>query len=290
MQPIKDKKLDMHIHTNYSDGQYSPDELIQKAATEGITTLAITDHDTLLGVQNITIDPKKLGIEVIPGIEISVKTPKGKMHLLGHNLDIWDEKLNEKMIELHNRSLYAVSAVICQLKKDYDITFTTEEILSILNKKENIGRPDIAKLLIKYGYVNTVQEGFKKYLNEAYANCGDITKGISPEEGIRLVKDANGLASIAHPYSLNMSPDELDKFVGQLVEYGLDGIECFHSNHTKEMTEEYLHLADKYNLLVTGGSDYHGPDIKPKVSLATGKDNLKIKQLTLVDTIHRNNH
>lgn len=290
MEQLTDKKLDMHTHTFYSDGQYSPDELIQKAKEAGITTLAITDHDTLLGVQNITINPEELGIEVIPGIELSVKSPSGRMHLLGHNLDIWDKKLNERMVDLHNRSLYSVSAVICQLKKDYGITFTTEEILSILNKKENIGRPDVAKLLIKYGYVDTVQEGFAKYLNDAYANCGDITKGLSQEESIRLIKEANGLASLAHPHTLKMSKEELDQFVGQLVEYGLDGIECFHSNHTPEMVEEYLNLAKKYNLLVTGGSDYHGPAIKPKVSLATGKDNLKIKQLTLIDKIHQNNH
>lgn len=288
MNKITEPSLDMHTHTKYSDGQYSPDDLIKLAAASGITTLAITDHDTLLGVQNITIDPAELGIEVIPGIELSVKTKTGRMHLLGHNLDIWDKKLNERMATLHNRSLYSVAAVICQLQKDYGITFTTEEILDVLNKEKNIGRPDIAKLLIKHGYVTTVKEGFTEYLNAAYDNCRDIAKGLPKDESIRLIKEANGLASLAHPYSLNLPPEELDVFVGELVDYGLDGIECYHSNHTPEMTEEYLRLADKYNLLVTGGSDYHGPEIKPKVSLGTGKNNLKIKQLTLVDSIHRN--
>lgn len=280
--------IDMHTHTKYSDGQYSPDDLIKLAAASGLTTIAITDHDTLLGVQNITVDPAELGIEVIPGIELSVQTKTGRMHLLGHNLNIWDEKLNDRMKTLHNRSVYSVAAVICQLQKDYGITFTTEEILDILNKDKNIGRPDIAKLLIKHGYVNSVKEGFTTYLNAAYDNCRNITKGLPKDESIRLIKEANGLASLAHPYTLNLSPEDLDLFVGELVDYGLDGIECYHSNHTPEMTQEYLELAAKYNLLITGGSDYHGPEVKPKVSLGTGKNNLKIKQLSLVDSIHRN--
>lgn len=289
MNQSKEKILDMHTHTNYSDGEYSPDELIKKAVAANIETIAITDHDTLLGVQNITVDPKELGIEVIPGIELSVRSPSGRMHLLGHNLNIWDEKLNAKMSELHNRSLYATAAVICGLKNDYGITFTTEEILAILNKNSNIGRPDVIRLLMKYGYITTAKEGFKKYLDPVYDKLQELAKGLPQEESIRLIKEAGGLASLAHPHTLNMTPEELDTFVGQLVDYGLDGIECFHSNHSPEQIEEYLRLANKYDLLITGGSDYHGPTIKPKISLGTGKDNLKLKQLTLVDKIHHIN-
>lgn len=281
--------IDMHTHTCYSDGELTPDELIIKASSEGIKTIGITDHDTLLGVQAITVNPKDYGIEVIPGIEISVKVPVGRMHVLGHNIDIWDPILNERMRELHNRSLYSVTGVICQLKKDHDIVFSTEEILEILNKQRNIGRPDIAKLLIKHGYVTTVNEAFNKYLNEAYERCGNIAKGISKKDSIQLIKSAKGKATLAHPYSLKLSGKELDQFVGELVEYGLDAIEAYHSNHTPEMTEEYLTLADKYNLLVSGGSDYHGATVKPDISLGTGKGNIKIKQLSLLDSIHRKN-
>ena len=140
---------------------------------------------------------------------------------------------------------------------------------------------------MKYGYVKTVNEAFDKYLNEAYARCGNVAKGISKKDSIELIKSAKGKATLAHPYSLKLSGDELDRFVGELVEYGLDGIEAFHSNHTPEMTEEYLNLADKYNLLISVGSDYHGPTVKPDVSLGTGKNNIKIKQLSLLDSIHR---
>lgn len=277
--------IDMHTHTSASDGEYDADTLIEMAKDKGITTLGITDHDTLLGVQGIKKEHSN--IEVVPGIEISVKVPVGRMHVLGYDLDIWNENLNKKMEELHNRSLYSVAGVICQLKKDYGIVLDTEDILSILNKKTNIGRPDIARVLVDKGITGTVREAFDKYLIEAYEKVRDVAKGISKKECIELIKNANGLAVIAHPHSLELSPSELDTFIEELVSYGLDGIEVYHSNHNEEMVDEYLRLAEKYDLLISGGSDYHGPVVKPDVGLGTGKDNIKIKKLSLLDEIHK---
>ncbi len=277
--------IDMHTHTSASDGEYDADTLIEMAKDKGITTLGITDHDTLLGVQGIKKEHSN--IEVVPGIEISVKVPVGRMHVLGYDLDIWNENLNKKMEELHNRSLYSVAGVICQLKKDYGIVLDTEDILSILNKKTNIGRPDIARVLVDKGITGTVREAFDKYLVEAYEKVRDVAKGISKKECIELIKNANGLAVIAHPHSLELSPSELDTFIEELVSYGLDGIEVYHSNHNEEMVDEYLRLAEKYDLLISGGSDYHGPVVKPDVGLGTGKDNIKIKKLSLLDEIHK---
>lgn len=282
---MSDNLIDMHTHTNASDGEYDADTLIEMAKDKGITTLGITDHDTLLGVQGIKKEHPE--IEVIPGIEISVKVPVGRMHVLGYDLDIWNESLNSKMEELHNRSLYSVAGVICQLKKDYGIVLDTEDILSILNKKTNIGRPDIARVLVDKGITGTVREAFDKYLIEAYEKVRDVAKGISKKECIELIKNANGLAVIAHPHSLELSPRELESFIEELVSYGLDGIEVYHSNHNEEMVDEYLRLAEKYDLLISGGSDYHGPVVKPDVGLGTGKDNIKIKKLSLLDEIHK---
>lgn len=277
--------IDMHTHTNASDGDYSCDELINKAKAEGIKTLAITDHDTLLGVQSISLD--QVGIEVIPGIEISVKIDNGRLHILGYDFDIYDKKLNDKMKELQSRSFYSVMGIICQIKKDYGIEFNSEEVLSILNKKTNIGRPDIAKLMIKLGYVGSVKEAFDSFLTDAYKRMGNISKGISKKEAVELIKSANGLVVLAHPHSLNLNSEELDKFVEEMVDYGLDGIEIYHSNHTDQMMEEYRRLAEKYDLFISGGSDYHGPGVKPDVFLGTGRGNIKIKQLSLLDEIHR---
>lgn len=279
--------IDMHTHTCYSDGELTPDELVEKADEEGLDTIAITDHDTLLGVQNMTIPKEKRKVNVINGIEVSIKVPVGRMHILGQDIDIWNKKLNEKMQDLHTRSLYSISGIICQLKKDYGIVFSSEEILNILNAQRNFGRPDVAKLLIKHGYVSSVQEAFEKYLIEAYKKPGDIAKGISFPECADLIHGANGLVVLAHPVSLELDRVELEKKIEYLVDNGLDGIEVYHSHHSKEDEEEFLKLAEKYNLLISGGSDYHGPTIKPDVELGTGRGNVKVKQLTLLDAINR---
>ena len=279
--------IDMHTHTCYSDGELTPNELVEKADREGLDTIAITDHDTLLGVQNMTIPQSKRKTKVINGIEISIKVPVGRMHILGQDIDIWDERLNEKMKDLHTRSIYSVSGIICQLKKDYGIIFSSEEILNILNAQRNIGRPDVAKLLIEHGYASTVQEAFDKYLIEAYKKLGDVAKGIEFPECAELIHNANGYVVLAHPVSLELSKSDLERKIEYLVDNGLDGIEVYHSNHTQEDEEEFLRLADKYNLLISGGSDYHGPNVKPDVELGTGKKNVKVKQLTLLDAINR---
>ena len=281
------KLIDMHTHTIYSDGELTPNELVEKADREGLEVLSITDHDTLLGVQNMTIPQNKRRVNVINGIEVSIKVPKGRMHILGQDINICNKELNNAMEDLHTRSIYSVSGIICQLKKDYGIVFSSEEILNILNAKRNVGRPDVAKLLIKHGYVKTVQEAFDKYLIAAYEKLGNISKGISFPECAQLIHNANGFVVLAHPVSLELSKDELEREVKYLVDNGLDGIEVFHSNHSKEDEKEFLRLAEKYNLLISGGSDYHGPTVKPDIELGTGKGNVKVKQLTLLDAINR---
>lgn len=278
--------IDMHTHTCYSDGELHPNDLVRKAEKEGIKALAITDRDTLKGIQQMTIDINDRNIQVINGIEISIKVPVGRMHILGYGIDIWNKDLNEKMKDLHARSLYSVSGIVCQLKKDYGIIFPYDELIEIYAAERNIGRPDIAKLLIKHGYVSSVQEAFDKYLVDAYEKLGNITKGMTFPECAELIHKANGLAVLAHPVSLEKNKEDLEKTVKFLVENGLDGIEVFHSNHTPENTNEYLRLAKKYNLLVSGGSDFHGSLVKPDISLGLGKNNIKIKQLTLLDKIN----
>ena len=277
--------IDLHTHTCYSDGELTPDELIIKAKNNGVRTLAITDHDTLMGIQNMTLTEKDTGVRVITGIEFSIKVPVGRMHILGYNIDIWNNKLNERLIQLHNRSLYAVCGLICQLKKDFNIGFSTEEILEILNEKRNIGRPDVAKLLVKYNFVPTVQAAFDSYLIPAYEKMGVIAKGITYEECVSLIKEAGGLVVLAHPISLKKTNIELDTYIKELIDIGLDGIEVYHSDHSQENIEKYLEIAEKYNLLISGGSDYHGLNVKPDIEIGHGRNNIKIKQLTLLDKI-----
>lgn len=279
--------IDLHTHSCFSDGEYTPNELILKAKREGISTIAITDHDTVLGNQNITLTKKEREeIKIIPGIELSAKVPKGQMHILGYNIDIYDKGLNAKIIELKNNSLYSVLGILVQIKKDYGITFSTEEIMNILNSKGNIGRPDIAKLCIKHQYSTTVKEAFNNYLIPANTKISEIKKGITYEECLSIIKTAGGIPVLAHPKTLKCSDEELEHIIKRLKTNGLEGIEAYHSIHTPEEIEKYIDLANKYNLLISGGSDYHGPLVKPNIELGTGiNNNIKIKKLTITNRI-----
>lgn len=279
--------IDLHTHSCYSDGEYTPNELIRKAKNKGIKMISITDHDTVLGNQNITLTKEeKSGIKIIPGIELSAKVERGQMHILGYNIDIYNKELNDKTIELKNNSLYSVIGILVQIKKDYDITFSTEEILNILNSKGNIGRPDIAKLFVKYSYTQSVKEAFDKYLIPANKKISTLKKGINFKDCINLIKNAGGIPVLAHPKTLKCTDKELEEIIIELKCNGLEGIEAYHSIHTKEEIEKYLALANKYDLLVSGGSDYHGPLIKPNIELATGvNNNIKVKKLTITEKI-----
>ncbi len=283
----ENKFIDMHTHSIYSDGDLTPDELIKKALKSGINTLSITDHDTLLGLKNITNDINHEGVElikIVPGIELSAKTDKGRMHILGYDFDINNKVLNDKMDELKNNSIYSVMAIINQLKIDYGIIFDNHDIKKLFDIKGNIGRPHIAKLLIKYGYCDNVGEAFDKYLVDAYKKTKVLNKGIPYEECINLIKNAGGISVLAHPNQLLLDDEELEDKIKEMISNGLDGIEVYHSGHSKEETEKYLELANKYNLLISGGSDYHGKSIKPDIEIgetSTGK----IKRLSLLNVL-----
>lgn len=277
------KYVDMHMHTVYSDGDLEPNELIEKAVDSKIGTISITDHDTLLAYQNLNsdINVQKGLVKLIPGIELSAKIDKGRMHILGYNFDLDNKELNEKTKELRTNSFYSVLGIINQMRIDYGICFDADDIRDIFNKKGNVGRPDIAKLCIKYGYANSVQDAFDKYLIEVYQKTRVTNKGIPYEECIKLIKNAGGISVLAHPNQLLVDDEELEEILQKLIACGLDGIEVYHSSHSKEEIEKYLALAKKYNLLISSGSDYHGKSVKPEIELGA----CKVKKLSILDKI-----
>jgi len=280
------KYIDLHAHTNYSDGELSPDELIELAINNNVGILAITDHDTIEGVKNITYRPKN--IQIINGIELSAKVDVGTMHILGYDIDIENIDLNNKLAELKDNSVNAVLSVIEQIKKDYNIFFTYHELKELINANHNLGRPDIAKLLIKKGYVKTVQEAFDKYLIDAYTKIGGRKKGIPYSECIELILKSNGIPVLAHPKTLLLDDKELLLLLKDMISCGLIGIEAYHSTHTSEEVRKYIEIANELGLAISGGSDYHGIITKPDIELGYGKNNnLKIKQLSILDKIKR---
>lgn len=284
------KLIDLHTHTNYSDGDLSPLDLIGLAINSGIGTLGITDHDTLDGVKRIdrTDDLiKNSGIQIINGIELSAKVSKGRMHILGYDIDINDTNLNKKMSELKDNSINSVLSIMEQIKRDYGIIFRYNDIRDLVNANHNLGRPDLAKLCIKYGYATSVQDAFDKYLIAAHNKVRGTNKGIPYEECIELIAKSNGVPVLAHPKSLELSEKEFLVVLKDMINLGLKGIEVYHSSHTEEEMQYYLEIANKYDLLISGGSDYHGTTVKPDIELGTGKNNnIKIKSLSLVKYIN----
>ena len=280
-----EKLIDMHTHTNYSDGELSPDELIKKAENKGIGTIAITDHDTISGIK--TVDKSKTKIEVINGIELSAKTDKGRMHILGYGIDLDNGPLNKKMQELKDNSVNSVLSVMEQIKRDYGIRFNYDDIKNLINANHNLGRPDLARLCVMYGYSKTTQEAFDKYLIPAYEKIRGIGKGLPYEECLELIIKSGGIPVLAHPKTLELSDKEPLILVRNMIKYGLMGIEVYHSAHSEEQRETYLRIANECGLLVSGGSDFHGSMVKPDIELGTGKNgNLSIRHLSLLDKLH----
>lgn len=284
-----EKIIDMHTHTNYSDGDLSPRELINLAVENKIGVIAITDHDTIEGIKNIDRSDSLIidsGIKIVNGIEMTVKTSSGRMHILGYDIDLFNKTLNEKMDDMRNNSINSVLSVMEQIKRDYDIFFNYEDIKKLVNENHNLGRPDLAKLCVKYGYASSIQEAFDKYLISAYKKTSVIKKGLHYQECLDLISNSGGISVLAHPKSLELSEKEFLILLKKMISDGLNGIEVYHSSHTEEEIKYYLNIANKYNLLVSGGSDYHGETIKPDVELGSGKNNnIKIKSLSLLNSL-----
>ena len=295
----KKKLIDMHIHSIYSDGEYDIEKLIRLALEVGLKAMAITDHNTIEGIKtldriNSIFSPipaliKDTNLKIIKGIELTAKVKQGQMHILGYDLNPYNKELNQKMAMLKDNSVNRLLSIYEQIKRDYGITFTYEDIKTLINANHNLGRPDIAKLCVKYGYAENVPDAFNKYLNAAHEKIRGVNKGLTAEECISLIKTSGGIPVLAHPKSLKLEDTEFQKKLQELISYGLQGIEAYHSSFTTADQQYYLAMAKKYNLLISGGSDYHGPTVKPDISMGLGKNNLLIRKLSLLDKINSKN-
>lgn len=283
---LKDEKIiDLHTHTSYSDGQYSPNEVIEQAIKKNIGTIAITDHDTILGLEQIDYDKYK-EINIIPGIELTVKRPFGRMHILGLNIDYKNKNLIETLRNIKNNNINNLHNIVIYLKNN-GIEFDENDLIEIFTRIGNIGRPDIAKLLIKYGYVKSVQEAFDQYLIEAFNKTRTQTKGYTYQDIIKLILDAKGIPILAHPNSLELSNEEFEQLLVDMISKGLMGLEVEHPNLNEEERNYYMSLVNKYNLLYSVGSDYHGEKVKPSIKLGIGNDSIYVKEASVLKYINK---
>jgi len=256
--------LDLHVHTTFSDGQYTPEEIVNLAVQAGIDTLSITDHDSIAGLPSGKAAADKAGITFINGIEISCQGNR-ELHLLGYNFDFNEPVLAATCMKFARlREERAHRIIDFLLEKGVKISI--DDVGEAAHGSAIIGRPHFAQVLLKHGYVATIREAFDKYL--AVADFDKIERPKpTAEEGISLIKNAGGIPVLAHPSLLKLKPEAEEEFIKQLVGLGLMGMECIYSLHSHEQVEHYCSLAEKYNLIVTGGSDFHGEKIKPEIKL-----------------------
>lgn len=277
--------IDMHIHTCYSDGDFKPEEIVEKVEKAGINVFSITDHDTILGCKKLE-NFKQAGLTYIPGIELTASVPKGRMHILGYNLDINNKKLLDLLKRKRENSINSMEIMYRYVHDKYGVNIPQYEFDILKKKIGNIGRPDLALLLRKYGYAMDNDQAFKKYLVEAFDATYTNRVTTSKEECIAVLKDAGAYISLAHPISLKMEYEELKSELEYLKVLGLDAIEISHSNQPEEYRNILRYLRDELKLYETGGSDFHGPTVQPDIELGTGRgNNIKIKQLSLIDKI-----
>lgn len=262
-----EKIIDLHVHSLYSDGDHTPDELICIAKSKNIGTISITDHDTVLAYRNIK---EQNNVEIIPGIELSAKDEIGRMHILGYGINPFHAELIKITEQLKENSINSFLLIVDYLKK-HNLIFDNKDISCLLNKNGDIGRNDLAKLCVDYGYSETVDDAFQKYLIDAYLKTKSKRKEMSYEECFHIIKECGGIPVLAHPITLNRNAKELDILVNNMVKSGLMGIEVVHSNHTSEEISFYIDLIIKYNLLFSGGTDYHGEVTKPEIEMGLGR-------------------
>lgn len=269
--------IDLHVHSNISDGTLPPSKVIDMAIEHNLRAMALTDHDTVGGIEEARsraayYQKKGIDFTFIPGVELSVGYKKRDIHILGLYVDDTDPKflalLQQMVTERENRNVKMVK----NFQND-GIQITLQE-LKEESKDAVITRAHFAKLLVRKHYVSSPKEAFAKYLNEDgkyYVN----RKFITPEEAIQAILDAGGIPVLAHPMLYHLPDEELDLLINRLKNSGLAGIETVYSVNTPEEELKTRELAAKYNLLMTGGSDFHG-EVKPDIAIGTGRGNLMI--------------
>ncbi len=256
--------IDLHTHTDESDGSLSPQELVERAVADGLEALGICDHDTLTGCDMAAPIARRAGLELVYGIELSTKYRGRSVHLLGYFLEGpptngFRARLNAMQESRRDRN----RRMIERLHK-FGIDITIEEVEA--RGKRLAGRPHFAALLVDKGYVNTVKQAFDDYLDES---AKGYVQRLEPslKEGIEWISEAGGLTSLAHPIRLaGKHPEPPEELVADMRTLGLKGLEVYHHDHSSEDTARYAEIARRLGLAMTGGSDFHGAN-KPGVRL-----------------------
>ena len=270
-------KVDLHIHTTASDGKFAPLEVVRKTWEAGLRYIAICDHDSLDGIMPaLAAMPDFPGMTIIRGVEINTDIPAGEVHILGYLYNFSHQELHAVLKRLRESRIDRAKKMVAKLrgvglKIDYE---RVEELAG----GGSLGRPHVAQALLEKGYINNFREAFSKYIGRggpAYVERDKIT----PEEAVQLIRRAGGIPVLAHP----LTSDNYEELIQKLVPAGLLGLEAYYNNYTVEQVNELLYAANKYNLIATGGSDFHGLENNNELPLGTVDVPLEVvtKLLTL---------
>lgn len=241
---------DLHLHTLFSDGTFPPEELAARGAALGLVAMALTDHDTVEGCDRMGEACRSLGVEFVPGTELTSEYDGGEVHLLGYFLDLENPKLLGEIKTFQAVRQSRIHEMVACLNR-LDIPLRAETVFELANCRSP-GRPHVGRALVQEGFCESLDQAFERFLKKGRPAWVPKHR-ISALEAIELIHQAGGLAVMAHP-GLNHN----DKIIPQLAGQGLDGLECFHTKHTLSQAENYIALAERLNLAVTGGSDCHG--------------------------------
>jgi len=244
------KFADLHLHTLFSDGTFTPEELVERASKLGFAAIALTDHDTVEGCERAAAACAAARMEFIPGTELTAEHEDTEVHILAYLVDTQNKVLLKRIAEFQSVRQNRIREMVAAINK-LGVPLKADDVFALANCKSP-GRPHVARAMVKAGLVANLDEAFERFLKKGRPAWVPKTK-MSALEGVELIHQAGGLAVMAHP-GLNRTDD----IIPDLVDAGLDGIECFHTKHSTVMSERYLEIADEYHLVVTGGSDCHG--------------------------------
>lgn len=255
-------RIDLHTHTTASDGLLTPERLVQLAADAGVTVLAIADHDTTDGLDAALAAGARLGVEIIPAVEINTDVDAHtEVHMLGYFIDYHQGWFQEFMSRLRDGRVNRAAKMVEKLN-GLGIPVTFDRVRAIAGAGA-VGRPHVARALVETGAVRSTEEAFEKYIGRTGPAYVERLK-VTPEDAVRVVLRATGVPVLAHP-----GWGVREELIPPLVEAGLQGLEVYYPDHTPAMIERYLAIAERYNLVVTGGTDFHGGDLATKARIGS---------------------
>jgi predicted metal-dependent phosphoesterase TrpH len=265
--------IDLHLHSNASDGTDPPGVIPELAATAGCSAIALTDHDTLVGLPAARTRAQELGVELVGGCEVSCAFSGASTHVLVYFVDHEEGALHDELDRLRADRVRR-NRQLADLLASLGIDITYDEAVAAAAREDSLGRPHFAALLVEKGAAESIPDAFDRWLG--HGRPGFISKArVHPGQIASAAHESGGVCVLAHPFSLDLPADELDRAVGQLAELGFAGIEAHYANYRPEQRRTLVELATRHDLVATGGSDYHGT-VKQGLSVGTGRGDLRV--------------